>query len=186
MQRKGSWPARIKNGSNVYHSCRKDVGFLKINFSLFLYLRPSPGRILHRWPRNRCSKWVAGEKRSENVTSTICNEFLVRIHSVVVFLGHQGCKWHRLSKRNNSNDDGIADVLKSTLQIWNLWFWQSIEIILCVHKLVQKHKQIKLIRVHLNWFTCKCTYPAGIFPTILTSYSVLKLKKYDNSVPATT
>lgn len=118
-----------KNGSNLYHSCRKDVGFLKINFSLFLYLRPSPGRILHRWPRNRCSKWIAGEKRSENVTSTICNEFLVRIHSVIVFLGHQGCKWHRLSKRNNSDDDGIADVLKSTLQIWNLWFRQSIEII---------------------------------------------------------
>lgn len=119
------------------------LGFLKINFSLFLYLRPSPGRILHRWPRNRCSKWIAGEKRSENVTSTICNEFLVRIHSVVVFLGHQGCKWHRLSKRNNSDDDGIADVLKSTLQIWNLWFWQSIEIILCVHKLVQKLKEDK-------------------------------------------
>lgn len=32
----------------------------------------------------------------------------------------------------------------------------------------------------------RTTHPAGIFPTILTLYSVLKLKKYDRSVPAIT
>lgn len=77
-----------KNGLNLYYSCWKDVGFLKINFFLFLYLCFFFGRILYRWFRNWCSKWIVGEKRFENVISIICNEFLVWIYSVVVFFGY--------------------------------------------------------------------------------------------------
>lgn len=147
-----------------------------------LYLSSPSCGILNRWSRNWSCKWVAGEERPKNVPGTIRNQLLVGIHGIIVFLCHQGCQGNRLGKCHYGNNDGVADILEGTLQVWNTWFRQTYEI--NEMKLIIESQAICLVPFRVTLVST--THPAGIFPTILTLYSVLKLKKYDRSVPAIT